>query len=181
MCPPGLHTTLGIFFRLFTLLEDACHELDVCGFLQGVDGREAYEAYVLSYRRKMELVDKCTAAIFILDQLVTLFTLTTAITSTPSQLAQLGQLQSAIADKQKELQDMVLAIQHSVPMSSIYIHKETEKQQLDSDLAAKKFRKDEGPFVRALDKALQSFRVQRQAYYSGTFIGNHVHSSLKVS
>lgn len=125
MCPPGLHITLGIFFRLFTLLEDACHELDVRGFLQGMDGGEAYEAYVLSYRRKMELVDKCrqvTAAISILDQLVTLFTLTTAITSTPSQLAQLGQLQSAIADKKKELQDMVLAIQHSVPMSSIYIH-----------------------------------------------------------
>lgn len=43
------------------------------------------------------------------------------------------------------------------------------------------FMKEEGPFVRALDKALQSFRVQRQAYYSGTFVGNHVHASLKVS
>ena len=32
-----------------------------------------------------------------------------------------------------------------------------------------------------MDKALQSFRVQRQAYYSGTFVGNHVHVSLKVS
>ncbi len=29
MCPPGLHISLGIFFRLFTLLEESCHELDL--------------------------------------------------------------------------------------------------------------------------------------------------------
>ena len=28
VCPPGIHSSLGIF-RLFTLLEDACHGLDV--------------------------------------------------------------------------------------------------------------------------------------------------------
>ena len=44
----------------------------------------------------------------------------------------------------------------------------------------KGFNKEDGPFVRALDKALSSFNVQRQAYYSGTFVGNHVHRSLKV-
>ena len=38
----------------------------------------------------------------------------------------------------------------------------------------------DGPFIRALDKALASFHVQRQAYYSGAFVGNHVHSTLKV-
>ncbi len=29
ICPPGLHITLGIFYRLFQLLEDECHVLDV--------------------------------------------------------------------------------------------------------------------------------------------------------
>ena len=29
MCLPGLHITLGIYLRLFTLLEDECHALDV--------------------------------------------------------------------------------------------------------------------------------------------------------
>ena len=104
-----LHITLGIFFRLFSLLEDACHELDVRGLLQGVDGGQSYEAYVVSYRRKVELDGKCSrvrAAISILDQFVTLFTLNS---STPSQLVQLGQLQSAIANKRKELQDLVFA------------------------------------------------------------------------
>ncbi len=44
----------------------------------------------------------------------------------------------------------------------------------------KGFDKEEGPFVKGLDRALASFNVQRQAYYSGTFIGNHVNRTLKV-
>ncbi|KAL5491856.1 hypothetical protein EMCRGX_G017221 [Ephydatia muelleri] len=38
----------------------------------------------------------------------------------------------------------------------------------------------EGPFVKTLDNALQSFGVQRQQYFGGAFIGNHVHKALKV-
>ena len=38
----------------------------------------------------------------------------------------------------------------------------------------------DGVFVKALDDALSSFNVQRQAYYGGTFIGNHVHRCLEV-
>jgi len=45
----------------------------------------------------------------------------------------------------------------------------------------KEFVKSHGPFVRGLDKALESFNVHRQAYYNGTFVGNNVHASLKVS
>eukprot|EP00731_Ephydatia_muelleri_P000541 Em0001g541a len=37
----------------------------------------------------------------------------------------------------------------------------------------------EGPFVKILDNALQSFGVQRQQYFSGAFIGNHVHTALQ--
>ena len=38
----------------------------------------------------------------------------------------------------------------------------------------------EEPFVKTLDNALQSFGVQRQQYFGGAFIGNHVHKALKV-
>lgn len=44
----------------------------------------------------------------------------------------------------------------------------------------KSFSRSDGPFVSGLDKALASFHVERQAYYSGTFVGNHVHRCLKV-
>ena len=39
----------------------------------------------------------------------------------------------------------------------------------------------EGPFCRALDDALALFKVHREAYYGGTFTGNHAHKCLKVS
>ncbi len=44
----------------------------------------------------------------------------------------------------------------------------------------KGFKKEHGPFVRSLETALKSFNVERQAYYFGTFVGNHVHATLKV-
>lgn len=44
----------------------------------------------------------------------------------------------------------------------------------------KQFNRSDGPFVKNLDQTLSSFHVQRQAYYGGTFVGNHVHSCLKV-
>ena len=43
------------------------------------------------------------------------------------------------------------------------------------------FSEKEGPFVKALDTALQSIGVQRQQYFGGAFIGNHVHKALKVN
>ena len=49
------------------------------------------------------------------------------------------------------------------------------------DFCNKGFEMSEGPFVRSLDKALGAMNVHRQAYYGGTFIGNHVHKCLKVN
>ena len=43
------------------------------------------------------------------------------------------------------------------------------------------FPMDEGPCVKAVDKALCECGVERQAYYGGTLIGNHVHKCCKVT
>ena len=61
----------------------------------------------------------------------------------------------------------------------MWSHQEDEVKALEGVLS-ERYHKEEGPFVKALDKALASFNVQRQAYYSGTFVGNHVHRTLKV-
>ena len=34
--------------------------------------------------------------------------------------------------------------------------------------------------MKGLDKVLGSIHIERQAYYGGTFVGNHVHKALKV-
>jgi len=94
---------------LFTLLEDACHELDARGFIQG--GNAAYQKYATSFRREVQLAEKCDTIktqIAILHQLVTFFTLTTSIAANSSHTAYLGQLQRTISDHNKALQDMVI-------------------------------------------------------------------------
>ena len=44
----------------------------------------------------------------------------------------------------------------------------------------KGFSEKKGSFVRHLDSALQLIGVQRQQYFGGAFVGNHVHKVLKV-
>ena len=91
-------------------MENACHELDIKGLLQGVDGGRGYEAYVRSFRRDVELVGKSNtvkAAITLLQQLVTILTISTSSSAASNSTGYLVQLQSAIADKKRELQLMV--------------------------------------------------------------------------
>ena len=38
---------------------------------------------------------------------------------------------------------------------------------------------DDGPFCRVLDETLGKLKVHREAYYGGTFTGNHAHKCLK--
>lgn len=45
VCPPGLHITLGIFLRLFVLLEEDCHTLDLSMSVQGADTGPSYDKY----------------------------------------------------------------------------------------------------------------------------------------
>eukprot|EP00731_Ephydatia_muelleri_P013420 Em0007g730a len=45
----------------------------------------------------------------------------------------------------------------------------------------KMFALQDGPFVKGLDETLQSFKVQRQQYFGGVFVGNHIHKTLQAS
>ena len=47
-------------------------------------------------------------------------------------------------------------------------------------LNLKGFKKEDGPFVHALDQALATFNARRQVYHGGAFAGNDVHRSLRV-
>ena len=39
----------------------------------------------------------------------------------------------------------------------------------------------EGPCVQSLDRVLKLMKIERQAYFGGAFVGNHVHKCLKAS
>ena len=44
-------------------------------------------------------------------------------------------------------------------------------------VTSNEFALHDGPFVKGLDEALQSFKVQ---YFGGVFVGNHIHKTLQV-
>lgn len=66
MCLPGLHISLGIFFRLFTLLEDACHRLDFKLALAVTESDRpesstkptSFQEYTMAIREKQEVKEQ---------------------------------------------------------------------------------------------------------------------------
>ena len=88
MCPPGLHITLGIFLRLFVLLEDTCHQLDLSASLQGSDCGPSYERYSAALRKLTNIKDeqlRLQNELSVLEQIVT-FTAATAANATSNPL-----------------------------------------------------------------------------------------------
>ena len=107
MCPPGLHITLGIFLRLFVLLEDSCHELDLLAELQGSDAGCSYKHYITALRQQRALKDDAHVLEYnlkVLEQVAT-YTLTTApnLASVPA----FQQVTSEITRKREQLQHLV--------------------------------------------------------------------------
>jgi hypothetical protein len=79
--------------------------------------------------------------------------------------------------------------QHNLQVQEIgkLIHNNTQRvlaieQQINQKkcLVKKGFDREDGIFVKSLDNALSKFNVERQAYHGGSFIGNHIHRTLKV-
>lgn len=74
MCPPGLHITLGIFLRLFILLENDCHQLDLSMQVQGVDSGPSYGKYASALEEQTKFKDEQhtqRSGLQVLEQLLT--------------------------------------------------------------------------------------------------------------
>lgn len=121
----------------------------------------------------MRLSDKAA----IVEQVLTLTAVQSATFSTTPDLVT-AMLKEA-SKLRKELEDTVREVLIRRECTSLSILQDKSISDLEK-VTNKGFDKSEGPFVKALDAALASFHVERQAYYSGTFVGNHVHRCLKV-
>ena len=74
VCLPGLHITLGVFYRLFSLLEEACHNLDVAATCQGSHAGGSYERYAQAVQSRSRLEEELRGVkeeVANLDQLAT--------------------------------------------------------------------------------------------------------------
>lgn len=105
---PGLHISLGIFLRLFVLLEADCHMLDMTMSIQGGSGGPSFDRYSSALQDKMKLQDEqkeLKASLLVLQQLLT-YTLTTGgMTSTTNPL--LLEVVSEIQKTKAKLQHIV--------------------------------------------------------------------------
>ena len=74
VCPPGLHLTLGIFYHLFKLLEDACHQLDLIVKFSDSRAGGSYEQYLNATRQQTilkENEERLTSQVEGMKQLIT--------------------------------------------------------------------------------------------------------------
>ncbi len=188
VCLPGLHISLGIFLRLFTLLEDACHKLDFKLAQETSPSQRAqtsFAAYSQALRETRELQEerqRLDEEATTLEQVVSYLTLNLP---TPLQHPTVSGVATEAKSRRDQISHIVRIQCHTLGMhcevNNCNPLFEQDKRLLElAALRRKGFEKVEGPFVQGLDTALASFNVARQAYYSGTFIGNHVHRTLKV-
>ena len=109
MCPPGLHITLGIFLRLFVLLESECHQLDLLLLPTGIPGADSglsYDRACAALKQIDLLKDEQKSlqdGLLLLQQLLTLLA-TTAVNTTDPRFVELTM---EIAKTKKQLKNKV--------------------------------------------------------------------------
>ncbi|KAL5491318.1 hypothetical protein EMCRGX_G016581 [Ephydatia muelleri] len=153
---------MGIFLRLFVLLEEDCHKLDCRAVVLDGVSVISYDNYCAALVTKRELMDEMVS-------------LKDTIQCFEQHVVYMLSYGEEEMDAAVEL--MKLEIEGKKQRLNV-VGEEIDKLEVTLKVD---FKKEDGPFVKALDNALASFHVKRQAYYSGTFVGNHVHRALKAN
>eukprot|EP00731_Ephydatia_muelleri_P013198 Em0007g508a len=164
VCLPGLHSTLGIFTKMFHLLEDMCQKYDLqlaAASCEATGTSKVFQKYMDDLRtlQSSQAELACAQESLIILEQITTYSVVKFGESTPLTC----NLMQQCSDKRDKMTQLEKSIQ------GLKVHLE------------KGFPYKEGPIVKALDDALQSFSVQRQQYFGGAFTGNHVHKTLKES
>jgi hypothetical protein len=124
VCPPGLHISLGIFFRVFSLLEDDCHQLEVKHTLQlqGSTAGSTFNTFVTVLQQQSTLrhsIRRITEQIVALEQLLTL-TLVTVSPSAPQFTQLISDGTTAVNNKKQERLKMVQTKYYIIPVLTAY-------------------------------------------------------------
>eukprot|EP00731_Ephydatia_muelleri_P033461 Em0030g18a len=161
VCPPGLHIMLGIFTKLFHMLEAVCSQLDLELANHTTDvNSSSFFKYSQALQRLLLLqvyLENAKHAQEVLQQVATYVALVNGEKKTLAVdlLKQSTEKKKSVKALEAKVAKCIAAVERGYP----------EKK---------------GPFVKILDNALQSFGVQRQQYFSGAFIGNHVHKAIQA-
>lgn len=108
MCPPGLHITLGIFYRLFVLLEEAAHKLDLkYAAQQGLVGGDSYTRQLGLLSRQSQLKDEETVLSDEVSDLEQYLTLLSTSINDPSSNQQVLDVSENIREKRERRKQVV--------------------------------------------------------------------------
>eukprot|EP00731_Ephydatia_muelleri_P015605 Em0009g29a len=150
--------TQGVFMKLLRLLEDTCHQFD----MQLAYTYQEESSSSSSFTKYTEELHKKQVA-----------------------KAKLAEAQDSLA-----VTYVVVAYEEDSPVTEILIRhaldrrQSVEKMLRTTKVTSKEFALHDGPFVKGLDEALQSFKVvqqqQQQQYFGSMFVGNHIHKTLQV-
>eukprot|EP00731_Ephydatia_muelleri_P035067 Em0094g17a len=145
VCLPGLHISQGIFLKIFNLLENACHDLDVKMALIH-SGHSTLSPSYTNHVLNLQELNRAKAELDTVVQYLTMLVehqtyLTVAI----------GQSNSILANFEEHIDECRKEIKAA-----------EKKVQVLEKKVEEGFSSKEGPFVKALDIALQSFGVRRR-------------------
>ena len=108
--PPGLHISLGIFQRLFTLLEDSCHELDMKlseSTTTPTDSTTSFDDLIQARKDMKNLVSEYSQLEPLIQQHQQLLTYLLLTQQNPQQSTVIQQIAVSINSNSKRLDEIV--------------------------------------------------------------------------
>eukprot|EP00731_Ephydatia_muelleri_P023365 Em0015g948a len=160
VCLPGLHITQGIFVKIFDLLEDACHQLD----LQLAYTYTEESSSSSSFTKYAEELHKLQHMGW------------TALEITEFLMQQAEDMRQSV-EKMVDNSVIKKALCMTYMLTIITKHKQQE-EMANTTKVTKSLLLMMVHLCKVWDNA---FGVHRQQYFGGTFVGNHIHKALKPS
>ncbi len=190
VCIPGLHISLGIFYRLYELLEAAAHELDLLIAItlsrdpsQQHPLPHTFQEYVEFHRRATAVAEEANELFDHADFCDSLAHWSVLESEGEGESSEVQALRLEAQEARQRADEMV-GLLHAVKQirkdTYMYTRIHMQNRQISTLRQNEPFPVKDGPCVQQLEKELVEMGVQRQAYYSGTFVGNHVHKCCKV-
>ncbi|XP_078701358.1 uncharacterized protein LOC144927657 [Branchiostoma floridae x Branchiostoma belcheri] len=174
---PGLHISLGVYLKLFNLMEAELQDMDLKiqsylanAVMEGDSSREE----ILSdehLSRFQPYIDAIDAARALDDQAEAL---EEELEEQENQLAWL-----ACSDGGDDSMAEEVFTEACSMVEDLFQRKETLREKAEGIRQRSSVKIGQGPLTSQLDPVLNEFRVRRQAYHSQSFIGNHVNRMLK--
>ncbi len=181
VCPPRLHITLGVFQRLFNLLEEEeCHLLDkhITEPCDTTTITNSFDQYLKRKEVLQALEEERATLNTESKQAHQILLLLLLSCQDPHHNLQVQNVANLMTTNTKRISIIVSHKNLKTPSTTTFKQEKEIEQQKTKMI--KGFEKEDMIFVKCLDQALATFNVERQAYDGGSIIGNHIHRALKV-